>query len=332
MQSPTPRVSIGLPVYNGARFLAAALDSILGQSFDDFELIVSDNASTDATPEICRHFAERDSRVRYVRNETNLGGARNFSNVFGLARGEYFKWASHDDVMAPDFLERCVEALDADPSVILCFSRMRVIGPDGFEKKSDFSNDLRELDSTQPSARFGDLVLTGHGCFHVWGVMRREDAAETPLIADYIGSDRGFLAELALRGRFRELSEDLFSLRDHPGRSVRAMPFYLRAEWFDPPRMGKRVFPHWRLWIEYARSLRRVELATSERARCALLLLRWPIGRFNWARLAMDLVVGVAPGAWRTHLRVRGWYRGVRRRVPIGRTARPLRRPRGGLT
>src|SRR4051794_3298661 len=95
---PPPKLSIGLPVYNGENFLAHAVDSILAQDFRDFELIISDNASTDRTAEICRGYAESDPRVRYVRFETNQGGSRNFCYVFELARGEYFKWAAHDDV------------------------------------------------------------------------------------------------------------------------------------------------------------------------------------------------------------------------------------------
>ena len=99
-----PRVSIGLPVYNGENFLEFALDSILGQTFQDFELIISDNASTDATESICRRYAAKDSRIRYYRNPNNQGAAQNYNRVFALARGEYFKWAAHDDVCKPNYL------------------------------------------------------------------------------------------------------------------------------------------------------------------------------------------------------------------------------------
>ena len=99
-----PRVSIGLPVYNGELFLENALDSILSQTYSDFELIISDNASDDKTEEICRSYAARDKRVRYSRNAHNLGAAPNYNRVYHLARGRYFKWASHDDVLAPEFL------------------------------------------------------------------------------------------------------------------------------------------------------------------------------------------------------------------------------------
>jgi glycosyltransferase involved in cell wall biosynthesis len=114
-----PRVSIGLPVYNGERHLPAALDSLLAQTYRDFELIISDNALTDRTEEICRGYAARDSRIRYHRSPVNRGMIWNHDRVFHLARGEYFKWVGHDDLYDPDMLRHCVEALDRDPGAVL---------------------------------------------------------------------------------------------------------------------------------------------------------------------------------------------------------------------
>jgi glycosyltransferase involved in cell wall biosynthesis len=121
----TPRVSIGLPVYNGENYLAETLDSILAQTFTDFEVIISDNASTDRTETICRQYAAQDRRIRYLRNTSNLGAAKNYNRVFELSQGEYFKWNGHDDPLAPVFLERCVAVLDRHPGVVLCFARNR---------------------------------------------------------------------------------------------------------------------------------------------------------------------------------------------------------------
>src|SRR3954470_23138397 len=108
----TPRVTIGLPVYNGARYLAEAIESVLAQTFTDFELVISDNASTDATAAIALQYAARDPRVRYSRNRENIGSARNFGRAFELATGEFFKWMASDDLISPEFLENCVAALD----------------------------------------------------------------------------------------------------------------------------------------------------------------------------------------------------------------------------
>ena len=112
----SPRVSIGLPVYNGERFLVQAIESVLAQTFEDFELIVCDNASTDASGAIAQTYVERDSRVRYFRNASNLGAARNFNRTFELSRGEYFKWLAADDLIAPTYLERCLAALGPRPT------------------------------------------------------------------------------------------------------------------------------------------------------------------------------------------------------------------------
>ena len=310
MGDSNPRVSIGLPVYNGEAYLSQAIESILAQSYPDFELIISDNASTDRTAEICKSYS--DPRIRYTRNETNLGGSKNFALVFEYSRGEYFRWAADDDVLEPDFLERCVEVLDRDPTVVSCFSRMKIIDSTSEIKKRGFSNELDRLDSPRADQRFGEFVLTRHGCFHVWGLMRRNVLAQTRLIAAYIGADRGLLAELALRGRVVELEDDLFRQRDHGGRSVKAIPFYLRAGWFDPARAGTRSLPNWRLWGDYWRSLRVVRPSLGERLRCALILVRWPFSNGNPARLTMDLVVALVPGAWRLHVKAKAWHARLR--------------------
>src|SRR5687768_11755331 len=114
----TVSVSVGMPVFNGERFIEAALDSVLAQNYGDLEVVISDNASTDDTEEICRSYAAKDDRVRYFRNRINYGIAFNFNNVFRLSSGRYFKWAASDDVCAPDFLSRCVEILDRDASIV----------------------------------------------------------------------------------------------------------------------------------------------------------------------------------------------------------------------
>src|SRR5262245_16514015 len=126
MASHSPRVSVGLPVYNGERYLPNTLTRLLEQDFEDFELIVSDNASTDATQEICRSFTDR--RVRYSRNDTNIGLAANHNRAFALSRGELFKWAAHDDDFPRAMLARFVEAFDrASPAVSLVFSHCEYI-------------------------------------------------------------------------------------------------------------------------------------------------------------------------------------------------------------
>ena len=120
-----PRVSIGLPVYNGEAHIEEAISSILAQSYRDFELVISDNGSKDKTQQICSEYAKRDRRIFYYRFEKNIGAARNFNRVFDLSSGEFFKWAASDDVIAPEYLSKCLSVLEQNPSVVLVHSKRK---------------------------------------------------------------------------------------------------------------------------------------------------------------------------------------------------------------
>ncbi|HYB40791.1 MAG TPA: glycosyltransferase family A protein, partial [Candidatus Methylomirabilis sp.] len=151
-----PRVSVGVPVFNGDRFLRAALDSILGQTFQDYEIIISDNASEDGTEEICRDYATRDPRVRYSRLSTNLGANPNFNRVVELSRGTYFKLANADDLCNPDLLARCVAVLDGQREVVLCYGQTTLIGEDGVVL-GDYNDNL-DLPFESAGQRFRAVV------------------------------------------------------------------------------------------------------------------------------------------------------------------------------
>lgn len=297
-----PRVSIGLPVFNGGNYLAEALDSLVAQTCADFELIISDNGSTDGTERICREYAGRDPRIRYYRVEENRGAAWNFNRVFDLATAPYFKWAAHDDRCAPTYIEKCLEELEGDPSLVLCHSRVTVIDERG-QPVEDYAVGLGRIDSPRPRDRFVDTILIRHRCYHVFGIMRRDVLARTPRIASYIGSDLPLLAELSLRGRFCELSQRLFISRDHVERSARATLAKMPA-WFDPNRDGKVVFRYWRFLWEYLRCVRVVPLPLGERLACYARIGRW-VCRYP-VRLAEDFVMAarmVCPSPIRRALR-----------------------------
>lgn len=289
-----PRLSIGLPVYNGERFLRFALDSILTQTYRDFELIISDNASTDETKQICQEYASRDSRIRYVRNMENIGATANFNKVFKMGRGELFKWAAADDTISPTFLEKCIEVLDSDPGIILSYSKVDRIDSSG-EIEGTYDYPMR-VSAPTPVTRFSDLILVNHFCVAVFGVVRREVLAQTPLIVSYVGSDRVLLAELGLRGRLYEIPEYLFHRRDHPQTSGRAFDMYKRLAWFDPKHKRKINLVYWRMGTEYLKAIQRVPLPRAEKKACYQAVSRWFIQRRPW--LIEDLkaaVVQVAP-------------------------------------
>jgi glycosyltransferase involved in cell wall biosynthesis len=281
-----------MPVYNGEDFLHESLDALLAQTFTDFELIIVDNASHDRTEEICRAYAAQDTRIRYYRNEQNIGAARNFNHVFELARGEYFKWAAHDDLCAPTFLERCIEVLDSDPGVILCWSYGQIIDPQGNIMKTYEPKPM--LNSAKTHERFHECVNVPHDQTAVFGVVRTEALRQTRLIGSYASSDRVLLGELAIRGRFYEVPEILFFYRRHPKQSWQAYRGrHAYMAWFDPSRAGKMTFPHWRLLLEHFISVSRACSNGYEQIRCNVLLLWWI--RLHWRYLLNNLLLNDGP-------------------------------------
>ena len=228
------RLSIGMPVYNGERYLAETFDCFLAQTFQDFEIIVCDNASTDHTAEICRSFADRDARIRYYRNEKNLGAIPNYNRVFELSRLPLFKWTAHDDLYHPRYLESCVRILDEDPDVILAHSKTAFVDDRGepfpVEPVTGRYVDPRTgvaqmadspmiADSPVAILRFWQVLSDARWGTHMFGVMRREMLQRTRLVPNFSGGDRAMLAELALLGRFRCPNEVLFSKRFHENAS-----------------------------------------------------------------------------------------------------------------
>src|SRR5512140_1730619 len=175
--SAVPRVSLGMPVYNGERYLRGTLDSLLKQTYKDFELIISDNGSTDATQQICREYASRDPRIRYRREEVNRGAGWNYNRLVDLARGIYFKWAAHDDLCAPTYLERCVAVLDSDPSVVIAYPDDQDIDEEGNtinRKRGTRLPNAQRAQFSSPSQRFRYLVLLDYDCEQVFGLIRIE--------------------------------------------------------------------------------------------------------------------------------------------------------------
>ncbi|MEZ4515552.1 MAG: glycosyltransferase family 2 protein [Chloroflexota bacterium] len=283
-----PKVSIGLPVYNGANFLAEALDAILAQTYRDFEVVIVDNASEDATPEICRAYAEKDSRIHFHQNEKNIGAADNYNLSFELARGEYFRWAAHDDLIAPTFLERCVEVLDQNPDVVLCFTRTIAIDGQGNEIKRYPSKQLPATADAQ--TRFRAWVVDPHPVVAIFGLMRREVLAHTRLIGKYSGSDRPLLSEMSLLGRLYEVPEFLFFYRVHESQSWGGnKSHHAQQAWYDPRRAGRKTYPHWRLLAEHTKSISRTPLDFQERVTCYGSMLHWV--RRNWRPLYRNLLL-----------------------------------------
>jgi glycosyltransferase involved in cell wall biosynthesis len=276
MTSAAPRLSIGLPVYNGERYVGQALDALLGQTYEDFELIVSDNASTDGTSSICRSYLERDRRIRYFRQERNIGLAPNHNFVIGQARGELFKSAHHDDLCADDFLSRCVNALDEHPDAVLANTWSAAIDSDTVV--------THLIDYTTATAlpeapkRFKSMLFDGWGDDY-GGVVRLRALRSITPHNSYHFADRIFTTELGLQGPFCVIPERLQFRRVHADQAGRISNVRARCTMLDPRRGNRLRNPAVRLYAEYVsgylRAIWRAPLSRSERRECYGILARW---------------------------------------------------------
>jgi glycosyltransferase involved in cell wall biosynthesis len=287
-----PSLSIGMPVFNGEKYIKAALDSILAQTYTDFELVIADNASTDHTEQICRVYAKMDSRIRYYRNEKNLGAPRNFNRVFELSRGKYFKWAAYDDLLAPGYLKKCIGQLEKDPSIILCHSKTARI-----DERSiivgNYDHKMR-IDSTKTHERFGDLISLKHNpCWPIFGVTYSSIMRKTPLHGDYLGADGNLLAELSLYGRIYEIPEYMFFRRDHPQaytqtyvHSTKQVNYHDQLAWWGSTSwINLTILKN---CLEFFRSVRRVPLKWTEKALCYKQIFNW-FFKEGWRLLGADV-------------------------------------------
>ncbi|MEZ5851758.1 MAG: glycosyltransferase family A protein [Hyphomicrobiaceae bacterium] len=232
MQGRTePRLSIGVPVYNGERFLPILLACLAQQTYEDYEIIISDNASTDRTAEICKAWMERDGRIQYHRNTENIGACANFNRVFELSTAPLFKWAACDDTYHPDYLAECVRILDENPDVILAQSDVVCVEASGQPFQRDqktgafvipgtdllyYTDPVDIGESSSATRRFYDVLCRCRSNAQIFGVMRREALAMTALLPTYLGSEKRTVLELALVGRFKQCRRPLFNRCYHP--------------------------------------------------------------------------------------------------------------------
>jgi glycosyltransferase involved in cell wall biosynthesis len=303
-----PRVTIGLPVYNGENYLEYCINSILDQTYEDFELVICDNASTDRTSEICVSAAERDSRVHYHRNKRNLGAARNYDLCFELGRGEFFKWQAHDDLVAPTYLEECVAALDANPDAVLCQSRIGLIDAKG--RPAGVYDGIVGSDSPRASRRFAATVLVANMACEIFGLARRESMEGAPLHGTYNGSDTVHLAAMALKGRFLKVDEPLFMNRTHPNRYSEGIAIEERSHWYCPDGNVPRVA----LWAAYCDYFRLVNAMPDlrERLACYGYLGKWWFSSMHWAKLLVDFLSTIDPRIHRSATRIKQRIFGLR--------------------
>jgi glycosyltransferase involved in cell wall biosynthesis len=253
--------------------LQQALDSLVRQDFEDFEIVICDNASTDQTQDMCRSYAARDRRIRYYRNETNIGSAPNYRKVFELASGDVFKWHAHDDVCYPMFLSRCYAALmAAPPYVALVYPRSEFIDAQGQVLERDC--DHLESRAVRPHKRLATVLRNVSHGGPLWGMIRAEYLRKTQLSGPVSYWDDLLLAELSLLGELREVHETLLQVRSYPGNAVALFsaaqgPHVAR----DPAKANRTTRQALRAWNDPSKASRRIWLPIREE-RCVEYLKR----------------------------------------------------------
>jgi hypothetical protein len=277
----TPLVSIGLPVFNGEALLDDTIRSVLAQSFEDFELIICDNASGDRTAELCRDRASGERRIRYFRNLHHVSVATNYNLAFSHARGRYFKWLAQDELLLPSYLERTRSVLDQRADVVLCNTLMCRIDPAG-KALGQHDSALHRADLPGCAARFAWMVSGLPSCADFFGLIRTESLRVSLLHGSYSGARRALLAQLALRGRVAQLPAPLLQMREYPHR---------QPAWQEPGASSKS------LRRAYLRMLTREALPIGDRLRCYAVLVSWWANRSAVARAARDALAMALPRA-----------------------------------
>ena len=272
-ESIVPQVSIGLTVFDSERYLGETIESLLAQTYEDFELIISDNASTDRTREIALDYVASDKRVRYVRNRINVGLAGNFNQAFRLSSGQFFKWAAYDDLCGRDFLRRCVEVLERDPGVVLAHARP--VGIDEHGRITQLHASGPDVTSPDPAVRFARLMHAPFWGTPLFGVVRAQAMSLTGLMASNAATDHVLLAELSLHGKFCEIVGEEFFNRDHPGRAYTKSSIVTRAEGVDPLVVNAPSILRLRLIAAYVAAVGRARLDGRTRLRCYRAISGW---------------------------------------------------------
>lgn len=294
-KQPQALVSIGVPVYNCETWLAQALESMLGQTYGALEMVISDNASTDATGEICRSYAARDARIRYVLQPKNIGAAGNYNAVFLKSRGKYFKWASANDYCDNNLVAECVKLLEVRDDVALCYGRTRLI-QDNEGRWEDYEDNL-DLQQQDPAVRLCELLRRMRLNNAMNGLFRVTVLRQTSLVRPHLGSDIPLMVEVALRGKIVQIQNAFFWRRMHRGATTNRMTPAEVAAFYAPQRQRPLTLQTWKLHGAYLSAAMRVPLSYAGKARALAHLAR----RMWWDRrhLVKELrpVVGAVSGA-----------------------------------
>lgn len=294
-------VVVGMPVYNAEEWLESSIKSWLSQTRSDFRLVISDNASSDASYEICEQFARCDPRIVVSRNPRNIGIYANFRRVFELGSdSDYFMWASSHDYFSPVTLERCVSTLEAREDAVLCCGGVKLFERD-LENSVDYEEPVR-ADSDSPVERFRAVVTTLRRNNFIHGVIRTSALKRSRLVEDTTYGDKVLVAHLALMGKFVQLPDTLFYRRQDRGATTTKMDDLEISQHWDPLDRGTWKYNHWKTCRGLVRAV--LDTALSPTQRFAALVLALKCWYWERKRLAAELAEGLRtslPRPGRTH-------------------------------
>jgi glycosyltransferase involved in cell wall biosynthesis len=252
-----PVISVGMPVYNGERFVEESIKSVLAQTFGDFELLIADNASTDRSSEICQDYATRDSRIRYWRNDKNVGAAANYNRLFAESKSPYFRWSNADDLLDPALHKRCLASLEAEPSAVLAAGRTILIDEEG-KTTGEYDDNLHITDPSA-SVRLRNFLAQVGLTNVIYGLMRKEALGRTDLMGDgrIPAADTVMMGQLILQGSFLQIDVPLFYRRMHSASSSADRDDTSLQESFWSAGKSQFRWPHWRTVAAYMRGVSR---------------------------------------------------------------------------
>ena len=282
-----PCVTIGLPVFNGSDFISEAIASVQAQTLTNWTLVIADNGSSDDTLEIATAAAQDDPRIIVLPSPENHGAAWNYNRVVDAATTPYFRWAAHDDLIEPDYLQACVDALEADPNVVLAYPQTRIIDAEG-QVVGAYDDNYNLMDD-RPSKRFRRHLFSARfECNAVFGVFRTDFLKASVRIGSYPGSDFVMLGNAALAGKVCEVNRPLFKRRDHAATSIRANPSTTALQaWFGKREgRGRAIRPAWTKLNRYHQIVSGLPIGFGEKLSCYIELAKWM--RWFWRDLAGD--------------------------------------------
>jgi glycosyltransferase involved in cell wall biosynthesis len=207
----TPLVSIGLPTFNGEKWIEETINCLLKQDYPNFHIIISDNASTDSTGKICKAFPDNYENIKYFRQDNNIGGSENFNFLIQKAHGKYFMFAGDHDLFDLSYISRCVKELEQNNNINLCYSKSHLIGEEG-----DFIEEMNDTIITtgmSPVRRYIYFLKNADRLNMLYGVIRLDVLKNIRGFKKIIGPDDAILAELSLKGAFYQINEPLFFRR-----------------------------------------------------------------------------------------------------------------------